>query len=90
MNSYLTEEFIQLFRSLPTKVQRQARKNYLLWKGDMQHPSLHFKRIQATKKLYSIRVGIGWRAFGIKDEEDIVWFWIGSHNEYQKMLRQLR
>lgn len=89
MNSYLTEEFIELFRSLPAKVQRQARKNYRLWKRDVQHPGLQYKRIQTAKNLYSIRVGIGWRALGIKDKKDIVWFWIGSHNEYQKMLRQL-
>ena len=89
MNSRLTEEFVQLFSKLPESVQDQARKNYRLWRADPLYPSLHFKRIHARENVYSVRVGIGWRAVGIREGDTINWFWIGSHGDYDKLLRQL-
>jgi len=33
---------------------------------------------------------MGWRAVGIKkDSQTIVWFWIGSHSEYDNLLKEL-
>ena len=61
-----------------------ADKNYDILKKDPKHPSLRFKKIG---KLWSVRVGIYYRALGI--EEDIVWFWIGSHADYDKLLNKL-
>lgn len=58
-----------------------ADKNYDILKKDPKHPSLRFKKIG---KLWSVRVGIYYRALGI--EEDIVWFWIGSHADYDKLI----
>lgn len=87
MNSEVTKNFISLFNKLPERVQKTARKNYSLWKDNPQHPSLEFKKVHTTDPLYSIRVGIGWRAVDIyKNENTIVWFWIGSHNDYDKLL----
>ncbi len=91
MNSELDEEFIELFGLLPERVRRTARKNYQLWKGNPNHPSLEFKLIRASANTYSVRVGIGWRALGVLREEDntIVWFWIGPHKVYDKLLKNL-
>lgn len=87
MNSEVTKSFISLFKKLPERVQKTARKNYSLWKENSQHPSLDFKKVHTSKSFYSIRIGLGWRAVGIlKDETTIVWFWIGSHNDYDKLL----
>ena len=60
-----------------------ADKNYDILKKDTKHPSLRFKKIG---KLWSVRVGIYYRALGIGIEEDIVWFWIGSHADYDKLI----
>jgi hypothetical protein len=60
-----------------------ADKNYDILKKDPKHPSLRFKKIG---KLWSVRVGIYYRALGIGIEEDIVWFWIGSHADYDKLI----
>ncbi|MGB9616211.1 MAG: hypothetical protein ACP5M0_13800 [Desulfomonilaceae bacterium] len=89
MRSLLTPDFINLFRELPTRIQRIARKNYKLWRENPAHPSLHFKVVGKRMPIYSVRVGIGWRALGLKVEDAIVWFWIGSHAEYEALLREL-
>ena len=89
MNSRLTDEFAALFARLPESVQNQARKNYRLWRTDPSHPSLHFKRIHGLEDIYSVRVGFGWRAVGLVEGNTINWFWIGSHGDYDKLLKQL-
>ncbi len=89
MNSYLTEDFISCFRQLPRHIQEQARKNYRIWKQNPQHRSLQFKRVHTEEPVYSVRVGIGWRALGLLENNDIHWFWIGSHADYDKLLSQL-
>lgn len=91
MNSELSHDFIEQFRSVPARIKRTARKNYKLWKDNPLHPSLEFKRVKGTKQTYSVRVGIGWRALGAmkEDQETIVWFWIGPHSEYDKLIKSL-
>jgi hypothetical protein len=90
MRSELNSDFIELFQKIPERVKRTARKNYRLWKSNHSHPSLEFKEVNQKERIWSVRVGIGWRALGkIKNEEVIVWFWIGSHGEYDKLLRKM-
>jgi hypothetical protein len=64
----------------------QARKNYRLWCANPYHPSLHFKRIHRTEPLYSVRVGLGWCALGLLDDDGMK-FWIGSHADYDRLIR---
>jgi hypothetical protein len=90
MNSELTSDFIKLFRQLPNRIQKTAKKNYRLWKQNPQHPSVELKKLKTSSTVYSVRAGIGWRAVGVmKDSDTIVWFWIGSHAEYDKLLKNL-
>ncbi|RPH91286.1 MAG: hypothetical protein EHM73_03195, partial [Chroococcales cyanobacterium metabat2.561] len=85
MKSELTDDFVKCFAKLPEIVQQTARKNYKLWKQNPTHPSLEFKKLNTKEAVYSVRVGIGWRAVGVlKKPDTIVWFWIGSHDEYDK------
>jgi hypothetical protein len=60
-----------------------ADKNFQLLKADPKHPSLHFKRIG---RLWSVRAGAHYRAFGLNKPEGVVRFWIGSHADYDKLL----
>jgi hypothetical protein len=89
LTSYLTKNFITCFEHLPKRVRESARRNYKLWRQDPNHPSLQFKKVGRKQDAYSVRVGIGWRALGIKDEDTIVGFWIGSHAEYSQLLKQM-
>ena len=87
MKSHLTEDFIVHFRKLPQRIQRLARKNYRLWKNNPEHPGLEFKRVSQKFPTYSVRIGLGWRALGFMQHDSVVWFWIGSHADYDKLLR---
>ena len=89
MKSKVTEDFVAHFSRLPETVKAKARKNYRLWRANPAHPGLHFKRIHSRDELYSVRVGIGWRAVGLLEGDTLHWFWIGSHSEYDKLLRDL-
>jgi len=88
LKSHLTQDFIASFKRLPDAVKAKARKNYRLWRSNPSHPSLHFKRIHAKEPLYSVRVGINWRAIGLVQSETIYWFWIGSHSDYDEFIKQ--
>jgi hypothetical protein len=90
VNSQITREFRQLFGQLPEAVRETTRKNYKLWKRNPQHPSLQFKRVHSSEPLYSVRVGIGWRVLGFLDNDTVTWFWIGSHDDYDKLIARFR
>ena len=89
MTSHTTERFRKAFQQLPAHIQRTPRKAYRLWNDNPHHPSLQFKRVHSIQPVYSVRVGIGWRALGTKSDETMVWFWIGAHPEYERILSQL-
>jgi len=73
--------FWKAYDALPARVRRLADDNYALLKADPRHPSLHLKRIG---RFWSVRVGLH-RAPGVDAEEGIVWFWIGSPADYDKL-----
>ena len=89
MTSRTTRAFRKALEGLPTHIQRQAKEAYELWKQEPHHPSLHFKKIHGAKPIYSVRVAIGWRAVGIRSGDAMIWYWIGSHQAYDKLLSQL-
>lgn len=89
MNSRTTRRFRELFAALPIQVQRQGRDAYKLFLQNPSHPGLHFKKIHSAPATYSARVGISYRAVGVLDADTIIWFWIGSHGDYEKLLNQL-
>jgi len=78
--------FWQCYRSLPRTVQDLADTSYTLLRADPHHPSLHFKKVGRTKQLWSVRVGEHYRALGVDKPQGIVWFWIGTHAEYDRLL----
>jgi hypothetical protein len=78
--------FWRHYGQLPQEVQDLADKNFELLKLDPYHPSLHLKRVGRSKQLWSVRVGAHYRALGMDKPEGIVWFWIGAHAEYDRLL----
>ena len=80
-----TKQFKALFAKLPADVQRLATKNYELWQRDPSHTSLEFKCIDPRQPpTYSVRVGDHYRACGALSDDMIIWFWIGTHEAYNK------
>lgn len=89
MNSRTTQRFRALLQSLPAHVIQQARDAYELFQDNPSHPGLHFKKVHSDPPIYSARVGIGYRAVGVLDGDTVIWFWIGSHAEYDRLLDTL-
>jgi hypothetical protein len=89
MISFVTEDFIKLFKNIPNEIQYLARKTYKLWLDNPYHPSLQFKPIHSIDTIWSVRIGLKWRVLGYRQEDTIYWFWIGSHSDYNKMIDKL-
>jgi hypothetical protein len=80
---HTTKDFWERYRKLPAAVQRLADKNFQLLKSDPSHPSLNFKKIE---DMWSVRVGSRYRALGFDLPGQVLWFWIGTHAEYDKKM----
>jgi len=83
LTHFASPEFWACYQSLPATVQELADKNFKLLKANPRHPSLHFKKIG---KYRSVRVSIYYRALAVEVPEGLLWFWIGSHSDYNKIL----
>lgn len=89
MNSVVTGGFLDGLGRLPDVVRQQASRAYALWRLDPYHPSLQFKRVGRRQAIYSVRVGLGYRALGLWEGDTVTWFWIGTHAEYDTFLTRL-
>jgi hypothetical protein len=78
-----TPRFWRRFEQLPEPVQRVARRNFRLLADNAAHPSLRFKKVGA---FWSARVGRDYRALAIEEDGDFFWFWIGTHDEYNRLI----
>ena len=78
-----------MLAKLPKEVRRQVGEAYRLFRHNPSHRSLRFKKIHDTQPIYSVRINIEYRAVGVVDGGEIIWFWIGSHSEYDKLLNRL-
>jgi hypothetical protein len=78
MKSKRTKQFRALFAELPESVQQQANEAYRLFRSNSSHPSLFFKQVSPKGPVYSVRVGIHYRALAIRQPDCWLWFWIGS------------
>ena len=83
MNHHASPDFWVFYRSLPAEVQQLADRAYELLKRDSRHPSLHLKKVG---RYWSVRVGDRYRALAVEAPDGLVWFWIGTHAEYDKLL----
>ena len=88
MNSRTTVRFRRAFAALPPEIQERARHAYAAFRMSPRHPGLRLKRVHDARPIYSARVGLGHRALGMLDRDTMVWFWIGNHQEYERLLRE--
>ena len=83
MIHHAAPSFWRCYRALPEPVQALADKQFQLLKASPAHPSLHFKHID---RFHSGRVGAHYRALAVDAEDGVVWFWIGTHAEYDRIV----
>ncbi|BAS55028.1 hypothetical protein NIES2135_57040 [Leptolyngbya boryana NIES-2135] len=79
-----TPDFWYCYRQLPEEIQELADRCYELLKQDSRYPLLHFKKVG---QFWSVRIGLHYRALALEEGDDIAWFWIGTHAEYDQLLR---
>ena len=83
MNHRASRRFWTCYNALPAEVRDLADEHYKLLKSNPNHPSLHFKKIGS---FWSVRVGLHYRALAVEHVNDCVWFWIGHHAEYDRLI----
>lgn len=88
MKSKRTKAFRKLFDKLPDHIQENTRKQYALFLDNPGHPSLRTKQIGSTRnekfKVFEVSIGMGYRATYFINGSVYVWFWIGTHNSFDK------
>ncbi len=83
MKHFASPKFWAVYEALPLSVRLVADANYALLKQDPRHPSLQFKKVG---RYWSVRVGLRYRALAVDVEGGCLWFWIGSHADYDKLI----
>jgi mRNA-degrading endonuclease RelE of RelBE toxin-antitoxin system len=89
MKSSTTKKFRKALDRLPEEIREQVIKAYEIWQSDPYQGSLQFKLVSQRQPIYSVRVGLNYRVLGLLENDHIYWFWIGSHAEYDELLKRL-
>ena len=89
MESRTTERFRKSFNGLPKRIQEKAKAVYKIWNANPFHPSLHFKQIHEIEPIFSVRIGLHHRALGVKESNTLIWFWIGTHEDYNTLISKI-
>lgn len=85
MKHFATPQFWEHYEKLPSSVRDLADKNFELLKADPKHPSLRLKKVG---QYWSARVGRKYRSLAVDTSDGLIWFWIGRHGNYDKVLRR--
>ncbi len=85
MKHFAGPSFWECYEKLPAEIKNLADKNFKIFKENLYHPSLHLKKVN---NYWSVRIGIRYRALAFEVEEDLLWFWIGPHEEYDKLIEK--
>lgn len=87
MRSKTTRGFRERLNALPADVRQKARTNYKAFLADPYQSNLDFKRVAGRGATYSIRIGLYYRELAkLEETGDLVWYWVGSHADYDKLL----
>jgi hypothetical protein len=80
---FASSKFWSAYGALPRQIRRLADENYELLKHNPRHPSLQLKKVG---RYWSVRVDAHYRALAVEVDDGLLWFWIGSHADYDKMI----
>ena len=88
MISKTNEDFWSCFHALPKATRKLAREKFHLWQDEPFNAALQFKEL--LKDVWSVRINQNYRTLGRRRGNLIVWFWIGTHAEYDQLLKRLK
>ncbi|RWL97742.1 MAG: hypothetical protein EOR68_16450 [Mesorhizobium sp.] len=84
MNHFAAPSFWDAYDKLPKSIRTKADSSFAKLRADPFHPSLHFKRVG---RYWSARVDLDYRAVAVREQDDMICFWIGTHSEYERLLK---
>ncbi len=84
MSHFASPAFGRCYEKLPNHIQKLANSKFERLKDNPTHPSLHLKKVG---NYWSVRAGLRYRALAMEVDEGLLWFWIGSHADYDKLIR---
>jgi hypothetical protein len=84
LTHYAAPEYWRRYNALPETVRKLADRSFELLKSDPRHPSLHLKK---AGRFWSVRVGRHYRAVAVEAPDGLLWFWVGTHAEYDRLLQ---
>ncbi|MEO8149421.1 MAG: hypothetical protein ABI723_17380 [Bacteroidia bacterium] len=87
--SFANKKFWDLHDQLPKEIQRLADKSYELFSNNPGHSSLHFKKVGKKQPVYSVRITEKYRSLGYVLNDNIYWFWIGNHDDYEQLIKAI-
>ena len=85
MKSRTRPSFWRAYEKMDATSRQAARRAYQLFENDPGHPSLRFKKLGGLDRVWSVRINEQYRAVGEREGSIIVWVWIGTHNEFDKL-----
>ncbi|MHB8512087.1 MAG: ParE family toxin-like protein [Actinomycetota bacterium] len=85
MIHHASRAFWSAYNELPDDIKKRADEAFARLKQDHSHPSLHFKKVGRFR---SARIGLQYRALAVVSNDDLIWFWIGTHTEYDRLVKK--
>ena len=83
MKHFTIPRFWNAYNNLPLTIKEIADKNFRLLKDNSSHSSLHFKKVGPYR---SVRISKNYRALAVEKGEDLIWFWLGNHSDYERLI----
>lgn len=87
MISHINDDFRECFAKLPEEIKKKAKIVFQQFSEDPDYPSLHFKQVHRTKPVFSVRVTDYYRVVGLREGDAMLWYWIGPHPEYERIIK---
>lgn len=79
-----TASFWDCYNQLSEDLRFRAKKQFELLNENPDYPSVQLKPVGG---FWSARVTDACRALALRDGSTFTWFWIGSHDEYERLLK---
>ncbi len=84
MTSRGTTDFWRLYHALSPEVRQAAQNAFQKFLDNPAHPGLQLERLRSDGRAWSVRVTRNYRAVARRYDDGWLWFWIGSHEEFDR------
>jgi hypothetical protein len=87
-----TREFREMYERLPAEIRKTCRLAFRAFLRNPDHPALRrhplgdSDRGRHRGETWSVSVTMKYRALYTVDGDTNVWYWVGSHNDYENFI----